>query len=320
MRNQLGIRPSRILDELRMSSLLHHTPLAEHHDVVRVLDGGKAMRYDDDRSPNHEVFQRLLHDLLALRVKRGSSLIQQQDVRVRDHGPCNRDPLLLSAAELSSSLSALRLEVAGQVHDEVVRVGALGGFINFFLASILPSIEDVLVDGGSEQHRLLADKPQVRAQPTQVERLDVLAIQQHLPLVWFVETLDQGDNRALATARAADKCHCLTGVDGQVEAAEDLSFGSSRVREMNVPQLNVALHRGRPLSALVLNVNLGYPINQLEDSNERWLAFGNVRSEGPCHASRHAHEGDGEEHLQHILEGVIIMIHEVSPSRKTAVI
>lgn len=46
--------------------------------------------------------------------------------------------LLLSAAELSSSLSALRLEVAGQVHDEVVRVGALGGFINFFLASILP--------------------------------------------------------------------------------------------------------------------------------------------------------------------------------------
>ena len=47
---------------------------------------------------------------------------------------------------------------------------------------------------------------------------------------------------------------------------------------MNVPQLNVALHRGRPLSALVLNVNLGYLPTHSAPFTRAWFRRSSVHT------------------------------------------
>jgi hypothetical protein len=54
-----------------------------------------------ERSPAvHELPQSLLDEHLAFRVQRAGCLIEQQDRRVTQDGPGDRDPLALAAGQL----------------------------------------------------------------------------------------------------------------------------------------------------------------------------------------------------------------------------
>ena len=175
-----------------------------------------------------------MYDSLALRVQGRGRLVQQQDRGVPDDGPGDGDSLLLAAAELHPLLAALRVVPVLKILDEVVRVGALGGFndgVHVRLLIALQAISYVLPDGAREEHGLLAYQGHLSGQPPPVVVADRDSIQRELALLGVVQPLDQLDNRALSRAAGTDKGDHLPWADLEREIVQH-----SGLRPRGVPE------------------------------------------------------------------------------------
>lgn len=96
--------------QLAVGAFLEDGAALDDGDRVAVLDGGEAMGHHDGGAPHHDPVQRVLHDLLRVRVQRAGGLVQQQNARVLQNGPRDGDPLLLPSRQLHSSLARVRVE------------------------------------------------------------------------------------------------------------------------------------------------------------------------------------------------------------------
>ena len=76
-----------------MGAALHDLAFLQHHDLVGVADGAKAVRDHDRGAVLHHLVDRILHEAFAFRVERGSGFVQNKDRRVFDQRPCNGKPL-----------------------------------------------------------------------------------------------------------------------------------------------------------------------------------------------------------------------------------
>lgn len=99
--------------KLFMSSRLGHPAVLQHNDVVRAHNGLKPVGNDDDRLFRYQSGDRLLDQYLILRVEGCGCLVQQDDGRILQKRPCNRNALLLTAGECRAALS----------HDGLVAIG-----------------------------------------------------------------------------------------------------------------------------------------------------------------------------------------------------
>merc|ERR1719199_350101 len=86
-------------------ALLDELTLVDDRNGVGVPDRRQAVRHHDSRAAHHQPVQRILHDALALRVKRARRLVKKQDLRVLHNGPGNRHALLLAAGKLDAALA-----------------------------------------------------------------------------------------------------------------------------------------------------------------------------------------------------------------------
>ena len=83
------------LQQLFVSTLLHHPALVKDNDVVSVSDGCQAMGDEDDYTCTR-VFQEGFEDLcLGLSIEGAHGLVQYQDLRVPEEGPGDGDALAL---------------------------------------------------------------------------------------------------------------------------------------------------------------------------------------------------------------------------------
>ena len=82
-----------------MASALHHLPFVQHHDLVRIPYSRKAVGNDKHGPLPHQTLDGLLDQTLRLGVERAGRLIQDQDRRVAEERPGNRDPLALAPGE-----------------------------------------------------------------------------------------------------------------------------------------------------------------------------------------------------------------------------
>lgn len=80
-------------------------PFLHYHNPVGFFDGGQAVRDDDGGAVLHQVFQRRLHVAFGLGVEGGGGLVQNQDRRVLEDGPCDGDALPLAARKLDAVFS-----------------------------------------------------------------------------------------------------------------------------------------------------------------------------------------------------------------------
>eukprot|EP00966_Prymnesium_polylepis_P069141 1606727-Prymnesium_polylepis.1 len=119
------------------------------------------------------------------RIERGQPEVERGHPEVqrgRDAAAAHRDgnALLLPSAQLAAALAHLRVVAARQaIHDKVVRVRHLGRRLHLLLARALLAVRNVLGDRPNEERRLLPHEPDLRAQPAQVERPEVLAVEHH---------------------------------------------------------------------------------------------------------------------------------------------
>ncbi len=70
---------------------LHYLALLHHHDDVRFLDGGQAVRDHDGGATHGHTVKRRLHEPLAVRIQGAGGLIQKENLRAhkntRKRGP-----------------------------------------------------------------------------------------------------------------------------------------------------------------------------------------------------------------------------------------
>mmetsp|Transcript_110418 Transcript_110418/g.344213 ORF Transcript_110418/g.344213 Transcript_110418/m.344213 type:complete len:360 (+) Transcript_110418:2400-3479(+) len=240
-----------------MRAPLEDDPILYDEDLVSIPYGAQPVRHNKrgTRLLGHQVIERLLHDPLALRVEGAGGLVEQKHRGVADHGSGDGDALLLPATQLRAPLAHLRRVATGEVENEALRIGGLGGRLALALRRALAAVGDVLEDAASEEHGLLLDQRHLLPQPAEVEGRDVVAVQADRALVRGVEALEQGNCRALPRATGAAEGCGDAGLDLEIEVREHGRIRPGRVAEGDVAELNLALDTVVALAALGVGID-----------------------------------------------------------------
>ena len=102
-----------------MSAFLDDAAAIQNEDAVGALHRRKPMRDDDRRAPAHEPIESLLHEELALVVERARCFVEQEDARVPQDRPRDRDTLALPDREADTALADDRLHALGHPPNEL---------------------------------------------------------------------------------------------------------------------------------------------------------------------------------------------------------
>jgi hypothetical protein len=144
----------------------------------------------DDRAAARDRGEVLLDDRFALGVERARRLVEDQHRRVVDEGARDRQALALAARQVGRAfLKDCRIALR-QPPDEFVRAGELGDPDDFVQRGGRLSHRDVLAHRAAEQKILLQDDADLGAQVSQIELLQILAVDVHEAGLGPIKTLD----------------------------------------------------------------------------------------------------------------------------------
>ena len=73
--------------QLLVGALLQNFTVGQHDDVVRVLDGGQAVRHNEHRADGAHLFQRILNQHFGFGVNVGRGFVKNHDLRLVDQRP-----------------------------------------------------------------------------------------------------------------------------------------------------------------------------------------------------------------------------------------
>ena len=178
------------------------------------------MRDHEADAALEDVFHALLDAQLGFRIHRRCGLVHDEDLRLRQDRPGERDELFLARREAIATLAHLRLVALLHAHDEVVRAGEPGAPFHFLVACAEPPVADVVEDGAAEDVGVLQHHAKTRLQPVQAAVAVVDAVHQHLPRGRFVEAADDVHQGALAAAGRADDGDGFVHADLQVDVPQ----------------------------------------------------------------------------------------------------
>jgi len=271
--DQSVVLAARVHERL-VRALLGDGAVGEDGDLVRAAHRGQAVG-DDERRPllgRDDVVDGPLDDALRLGVERGRRLVEHEDLRVADERARDGHALLLAARELDAAVADLRLEAVRERAHEVERVRQFRGALDVRAARARAAVGDVVGDGAAEEHGLLGDEADLRAERGDVPGPRVDAVDEERAAVDVVEAEQQGHGRGLAAARRAHQRAGLARVDGQGQAGVDGPVRARRVRERHSGERDGAAGDGargrRRLPGLgfrVRRVGLGRDLGVVDD-------------------------------------------------------
>src|SRR5262245_15866 len=91
-------------EQLGVGALLDQPPTVEDQDRVGLQDRREAVGDHEAGPAGHDPLEGGLDQRLRLRVEVGGRLVEDQDARVLENDPRQRDPLLLAAGEAVAAL------------------------------------------------------------------------------------------------------------------------------------------------------------------------------------------------------------------------
>ena len=104
---------------------------------------------DDKRCPSaSEPFQRVQNGSFGFHVNGTGWLIQNQNGRVLQERPRNRNALAFAAGKAHAAFANNCFITAWQAENEIVRIGSLGRSHDLRLASVGTGIRNILGDAG----------------------------------------------------------------------------------------------------------------------------------------------------------------------------
>lgn len=191
-------------DKLIVGALLGDAPVLHHQDLVGILHSGQTVRDGDEGLAAGQLGERLLDEVLVLRVDAGSGLVQNDDGRVLQDSPCNGDALLLAAGQGAAALAHHGVVAVRQLHDEVVAAGFLCRRDHLVLRGVRSAEQDVGADGVMEQIHVLEHHGDVGEQAVAGELPEVVAAHGDAAGLGVVKPRQQAAYGGLAAAGGAD--------------------------------------------------------------------------------------------------------------------
>src|SRR5215211_2653501 len=250
-----------------MAAALGDAAFLYGEDEIRAPDGAQAMGDDDARPAREQRGQGLLDDRLRAGVYVARRLVQDEDPRVRQDRPGEREQLALALAERPSTLAQNRVVAFRKSSDEAVGVDHTGSGLDLLTRRRRgiagATVTDVLRDGAREQEGLLEHDPDVRPQVFAGELRHVPTVDEDPSLRRVIEARYQARYRRLAGPRRADEGYRHAGLDLEVHIVQD---GSARiVREGHVLEGDPA-PCGTELSGILWVVRLGFFVEDVGDA------------------------------------------------------
>ena len=159
---------------------------------------------------------------LGAAVERAGRLVEHQDRRVLEQGAGDRDALLLAARQLEPALADHRFIAVRQARSMKSSIAAprAAASISSWPRAVA-AVGDVVADRVVEQHRVLRDDADRRAQARLGDLRDVLPVDRDAPRRRIVEAEQQPRERRLAGARRPDHRDGRAGGHVEVDALED---------------------------------------------------------------------------------------------------
>ena len=159
------------LEQLVVGAAVDDPPRVHDDDLVGERDRREAVGDDEGRPAGHRLAQAALDRRLGGRVDRRGRVVEDQDPRVGDQRPGDRDALALPAGERQAALADDGLVAVGQRLDEVVRLRPAGGELDLLAGRVRPRVGDVLGDawrrtGSCRRRRRRSGRAARRRRPT----------------------------------------------------------------------------------------------------------------------------------------------------------
>src|SRR5215204_467846 len=208
------------LDEVLVRPARDDAAAVEDDELVGEGERREAVGDDDRRPVLHRLTEAESDLRLGRRVHGRRCIVQDQDPRVEQQRPCDRDPLALAARKRDPTLADHRVVRLRQRDDEVVGLREPGGLLDLLLGGVRPAERDVLAHRVREEERILRDDPDLPPQGDQLRLPHVETVDGHPAGGGVVEPRNQGRERRLAGARVADQCDCAAGLELEVDVAE----------------------------------------------------------------------------------------------------
>ena len=269
--HQLEINAA-LLDQLAVRAGLCNPAVVNHHKPVCPPQGGEAVGDRDGRASLDQPVEGILNGHLGFGVDRGRGLVQDQNPRVGQNGPCDRDSLPLTARKRAAGRSDHRIVAVGHFADEIMRAGGNGGGHHLVVGRPLFGIGDVFLHRAHENIRLLRDHGDARAKVGKGHLPDVDPVNEDVPLLRVVQPVDQIHQSGFSRARPPDNAQHLARTDMEVDILQHVAV--RLIPEGDVPQLNLSAHVGKADGLLRLG-NLRNGVDNLKN------ALGSVGAVGP---------------------------------------
>ena len=179
------------------------------------------------------------------------SPVEDENARVGQDGPRDRDALALSPRQPHPALADDRVVLLLEAFDELVAMGDMADGLDFIEAGVRFGVGDVLGDRAVEQEVVLQHDAEVRAVIAQADRAQIAPIGEDAAGHRPVEGHHQADERALARPAGSDQRRRRPG--GRTERHALEHWHARRVLEVHVVELDRAPERRQRLQSRVLS-------------------------------------------------------------------
>ena len=207
-----------------MGAALDDAPPGEHHDHLRVLHRGEPVRDDEHGAAPDQPVDRFLHEALGLHVERARGLVEDEDRRIAQQRPRDRDALALPAAEPGAALAQQRVVALRELDDEVMGVRGAGRGLDLVPGEVGAAVGDVGEHRVVQEDRLLRHDPHEAPQARAREPRDRHPVHQDRAFGGLVEARQQVHERRLPRPRRPDDRDHLAAPHGEVHVLEHRGF------------------------------------------------------------------------------------------------
>ena len=187
--------------------------MVEHQDAVGADHARQPVRQDQGRAALRQPVERLLDHRLVLGIDRGQRLVEDQDRRIAQQCPGDRQALALAARQVDAALADDRAVALRQLPDEFVRVGVARRCFELVLGRVGLAEAQILLDRAVEQIGVLVHDGDLAAQRLGIERAQIMAADPDRPGLRIEQAQQQPRDRRFARAARADDADLLAGGD-----------------------------------------------------------------------------------------------------------
>ena len=226
------------------------------------------MRNDEGGPVAHQVGECLLHEPLGFGVERRGRFVEDEDRRVLEDRPRDRQPLPLPAGQALAAFADPRIVLLRQLDDELVRVSGTSRRLDVGRTRPGRPVGDVARDALVEKDGLLRHDADLRAQGLERHIADVDAVHQDHSRRHVEESGDQVHERGLAGAAQPDDRNHLPGLHREGHVTQHVTCRAVLVLEAHVPELDPAPQRHERSRPWTLG-DLGVRVEQLENPFRR---------------------------------------------------